>query len=85
MCLRLCCVCHQRCRWRAEGRTPGAYGFFVSCSLVGYVDSGAIINDARIVMTRKSSQGINPLGPAWTSDAGAGPAVMEVAMVRPCH
>jgi hypothetical protein len=64
------------------GRTPGAYGFIVSCDLTGYVGPSDVINSAKLIMTKSASQGINPLGPLWTSNAGPGPAKVLFSMVR---
>jgi hypothetical protein len=49
--------------------------------MLGYVDKRALILDARLVLTRSVSIGINPFGSMWKSDAGPGPAVLEFAMV----
>jgi hypothetical protein len=64
------------------GRTPGAYGFIVSCDLTGYVGPTETISAASLVVTRSKNQGINPLGNAWTSNAGPGPAKVLFSMVR---
>ena len=63
------------------GRTPGAYGFIVSCDLTGYVGPEDTISAANLLLTRGISQGINPLGSKWTSNIGPGPAVLNVDMV----
>jgi hypothetical protein len=65
------------------GRTPGAYGFIVSCDLTGYVGSLDVISSASLVVTRSRSQGINPLGRSWTSNAGPGPAKVLFSAVSP--
>ncbi len=64
------------------GATPGAYGLIVSCNLNGYVANVASITSARLVLTISSITGINPLGPAWTCDAGSGPSPLQYHMVR---
>ena len=67
------------------GRTPGAYGFIVSCNLPGYIHPADVISAAKLVMFRSSNIGINPLSNDWTSDAGVGPAKIQFSMVRgPC-
>jgi hypothetical protein len=65
------------------GRTPGAYGFIVSCDLTGYVGPADVISGARLIMTKSGQQGINPLGGTWTSNAGPGPAKVLFSMVGP--
>ena len=64
------------------GRTPGAYGFVISCPLTGYLNPTAQILSARLVIYRSSSMGINPLGNSWVSAAGPGPAKVLFSMVR---
>ncbi len=65
-----------------QGRTPGSYAWFVSCDLEGYITDGENIVEGTLMLTRMSSIGINPLGSQWTSDAGPGPAVLELDYVR---
>ena len=64
------------------GRTPGAYGSFISCDLRGYVGPADVIASAKLVLTVSSVTGINPLTMNWTSDAGVGPAKLRYDMVR---
>ena len=62
------------------GRTPGAYGFVVSCDLTGYLGPADTVLGATLVLNRGVSQGINPLSSDWTSSAGPGPAKLNVDM-----
>ncbi len=64
-----------------EGRTPGAYGFIVSCDLAGYVGPLDSIMSATIMLTRSSLFGTNPLARAWTSNRGVG-SVWRVCIAR---
>jgi hypothetical protein len=64
------------------GRTPGAYSFIVSCSLEGYVGPDDTITTAQLQMRQSSLQGINPLSPRWTSDAGPGPIKISADLVK---
>ena len=66
----------------AQGRTPGAYGFLISCNLTGYIGPNDVINAAQLVLTQSNLVGTDPLSDAWTSSAGAGPAKMVLDMVR---
>ena len=66
------------------GRTPGAYGVFLSCYLTGYVGDSDVIHGATLSLTVSSILGINPLGPAWKSHAGLGPATLLFDMVKLC-
>ena len=65
-----------------EGRTPGAYGFFVSCNLAGYIGPADTVSSAQLVLTPSSTYGVDPLSRQWTSNAGPGPAQLLVDMVR---
>jgi hypothetical protein len=67
-----------------QGRTPGSYCWIVSCYLTRVVGPQETIVDARLVLTRLENKGINFFSDAWTSDAGPGPAVLEMDMVRAC-
>ncbi len=67
------------------GRTPGAYGFIVSCNSIGYLGPRDVINDAQLMLTVSGIKGINPLSSRWTSDAGSGPARLQTDMVGHSH
>ena len=65
------------------GRTPGSYGFIVSCPLTGLLNPKATVYSATLVLKLSDRSGISPLGPGWTTPTkGAGPATLEVAMVN---
>ena len=65
-----------------QGRTPGAYGFVVSCDLTGYVGARDVVASARLVLTQSGLIGIDPLSNKWSSSVGPGPAKMQLDMVR---
>jgi hypothetical protein len=65
-----------------DAACAGAYAWFVSCSLEGIIGNDDVIHSAMLVLTLKVTNGINPLGPRWKSDAGPGPAVLVLDMVR---
>jgi hypothetical protein len=64
------------------GRTPGSYGFVVSCPLTGLLHPSAKVVSAKFILVRSSSIGVNPLGPNWVSKDGTGPAKLLFSMVR---
>jgi hypothetical protein len=53
------------------GRTPGAYGFFVSCDLTGYVGPADRINAGVFVAKRSGGTGMSPFSPDWKTPKGA--------------
>ena len=63
------------------GRTPGAYGFIVSCSLRGYVRSDATILGGKLTLVNHIRTPLTPLSAGWTYPAGAGPAKLQLDMV----
>ncbi len=65
-----------------QGRTPGAYGFIISCDFAGYVGRDDVIHGATIALHRGKGQGINPLSSAWSYPGGTGPAKLNIDMVR---
>ena len=64
------------------GRTPGAYGFVVSCSLQGYVAPSDIVLSSMLVLTRNGGTTLTPLSSSWTYPGGRGPARLQTDMVR---
>ena len=64
------------------GRTPGAYGFVVSCPMDGYLNPKAVVQSGTLVLHQSAAFGINPLSNQWTSSVGPGPAQVLFTMVR---
>ncbi len=63
------------------GRTPGAYGFVVSCNLVGVLGEDDVVSSASLILSRGGAKGVDPLSEAWESTAGPGPASVLLDMV----
>jgi hypothetical protein len=63
------------------GRTPGAFGFIVSCSLEDYIASDDIILASTLVLTRNGGTELHPLSKAWKYPTGTGPATLLTDMV----
>lgn len=64
------------------GRTPGAYGFVVSCDMQGYVRSDATVISGRLVLVRNKGTSLHPLSSRWTYPGGSGPAALQLDMAR---
>jgi hypothetical protein len=63
------------------GRTPGAYGFVVSCDLLGFVAEGQQVLGASLVLTRNGGTSLHPLSKDWWYPGGKGAATLQTAMV----
>ena len=63
------------------GRTPGAYGFVVSCNLQGFVPATATVMAAKLVLTKNKCTSLTPLSAKWSYPGGKGPATLQLDMV----
>ncbi len=63
------------------GRTPGAYGFVVSCDTTGYVGPDEVVTASMFVLNRDKGTALTPLSPKWWFPGGTGPATLEMDMV----
>ncbi len=65
------------------GRTPGAFGFIVSCHTQGYLAPDDVVVSASLSLYVSDVNNINPLSDAWAvPDMEPGPAILVVDMVR---
>jgi hypothetical protein len=63
------------------GRTPGAYGFIVSCRLGAYVTPDDLVMTAKLVLQRNGGTKLHPLSQDWWFPGGSGPAALQLDMV----
>ncbi len=64
------------------GRTPGAFGFIVSCDLTGYVGRADTVFAGTLTLTRSGGSGMSPFSGGWKSSRGTGPAELVFEMAR---
>jgi hypothetical protein len=59
------------------GRTPGAFGFIVSCDITGYVGASETVVDGMLVVWRSGSRGMSPFSPSWNPPRGTSMCGLE--------